>query len=56
MLNGIDLTAIIPTGSGKTIVVYLYAIALQKLHPGRKSMVIAILAKRQDSWDGMGWE
>ena len=39
-MNGNDVTAIVPTGAGKTILVYLYALALRKLHPDRKTMVI----------------
>ena len=40
LCNGCDVAAIIPTGSGKTLVIYLFALTLQKLNPGTKAMII----------------
>ena len=33
LLNGLDLICIMPPGSGKTLVVYLLAACLRKVHP-----------------------
>ena len=33
LLNGLDLICIMPTGSGKTLVIYLLAACLRKIHP-----------------------
>ena len=40
LLNGFNVEAIIPTGSGKTLIVYLYALALRQLFPESKSLVL----------------
>ena len=40
MINGLDVGAIVPTGSGKTLVVYLVALAIRHLYPASKSLVL----------------
>ena len=40
MINGLDVGAIVPTGSGKTLVVYLVALAIRCLYPASKSLVL----------------
>ena len=48
LLNGLDLVCIVPTGSGKMLVIYLFAMAIRKLPNGyrglpntNKSLVLA---------------
>jgi len=41
LLNGLDLLLIVPTGSGKMLVVYLYALALRKI-PGLQNSVVVV--------------
>ena len=38
LLNRVDVVGILPTGSGKTLVFYLFSLALRKLPPGYKSI------------------
>ena len=37
-MNRVDVVGILPTGSGKTLVFYLFSLALRKLPPGYKSI------------------
>merc|ERR1719186_735742 len=41
LLNGIDILVIVPTGSGKMLVVYLFALALRK-YPGLENAVVLV--------------
>ena len=40
LLNGFDVIAVIPTGSGKTLVIYLFAMALPKMLAVANTMVV----------------
>ena len=39
LLNGLDLICIMPPGSGKTLVIYLLAACLRKIHPNSLVLV-----------------
>jgi len=41
LLNGLDVLVIVPTGSGKMLVVYLFALALRK-YPGLENAVVIV--------------
>ena len=40
LLNGLDVFAVIPTGSGKTLIVFLFTMAIRKLRAESKGLVI----------------
>ena len=40
LLNGYDVISIIPTGSGKSLIIYLYALALPKMLGVKNTMVV----------------
>ena len=39
LLNGMDLMVIVPTGSGKMLIIFLYSLALRKLPNGYRGLV-----------------
>ena len=43
MLNSFDLLCIAPTGSGKTIIMYLYGLSLRKIPGNENSLVIVAM-------------
>ena len=40
LLNGFDVISVIPTGSGKTLVIFLFALALPKMLSVANTMVV----------------
>ena len=40
LLNGFDVISVVPTGSGKTLVIFLFALALPKMLSVANTMVV----------------